>query len=114
VEQGLAITAGSLATLRPLLKSVGNYFGWTTKQSRISGRGYGLSATPQRFAPKSSNFSSHRADDVELLTVEGDPSEKQRDHTHVRSIDDTSRYIQRDITIEIHREAMPASQKVQF
>jgi hypothetical protein len=105
VEQGLAITAGSLATLRPLLKDVGHYFGWTTKPSGISGRGYGLSATPQRF-PQKSTFSSNKTDDVELLTVapdEADP-EKSITNARVRSAEGISLQIQRDITIEIHRE----------
>lgn len=36
VEQGLAITAGCLATLRPLLKEIGYRLGWT-KPSNYSG-----------------------------------------------------------------------------
>ncbi|KAK1995614.1 hypothetical protein LX36DRAFT_581988 [Colletotrichum falcatum] len=35
VEQGLAITAGSLATLRPLLKLIGYRLGWSTKSYPI-------------------------------------------------------------------------------
>jgi hypothetical protein len=38
VEQGLAITAGCLATVRPLLKEIGYRFGWT-KPSTGSGGG---------------------------------------------------------------------------
>ncbi|EFQ26927.1 uncharacterized protein GLRG_02098 [Colletotrichum graminicola M1.001] len=35
VEQGLAITAGSLATLRPLLRIIGYKMGWSTKSYPI-------------------------------------------------------------------------------
>ncbi|KAH7324270.1 hypothetical protein B0I35DRAFT_349064 [Stachybotrys elegans] len=108
VEQGLAITAGSLATLRPLLKIFGHYFGWSTnKPTGMSGRGYGLSATPHKRTQKS-NFSSSKADDVELLAVatdgdERDP-EKTAAHSHSRSNEGMSIQIKRDITVEIHRE----------
>ncbi|KAK2030771.1 hypothetical protein LX32DRAFT_637841 [Colletotrichum zoysiae] len=37
IEQGLAITAGSLATLRPLLKIIGHRLGWSTKSYPIRG-----------------------------------------------------------------------------
>jgi hypothetical protein len=33
IEQGLAITAGSLATLRPLYRLVSDRFGWSTRAS---------------------------------------------------------------------------------
>lgn len=65
VEQGLAISAGSLATLRPLLKQVGYKLGVTT---RPSGAGYGKMGTPgyagSRTGPASRRRGSQSAVDA--------------------------------------------------
>ncbi|KAH6886810.1 hypothetical protein B0T10DRAFT_490369 [Thelonectria olida] len=44
VEQGLAITAGSLATLRPLVARLGLRWGLTSKSSGLRSTGYGTSS----------------------------------------------------------------------
>ncbi|KAI1760064.1 hypothetical protein GGR53DRAFT_526557 [Hypoxylon sp. FL1150] len=57
VEQGLAISAGSLATLRPLLKQVGYKFGITT---RPSGPGYGKMGTTGNIGSRTEPTSRRR------------------------------------------------------
>ncbi|KAH6682206.1 hypothetical protein F5X68DRAFT_242835 [Plectosphaerella plurivora] len=60
VEQGLAITAGSLATLRPLLKLAGHHLGFTSGPTA-----YNLSGPP-RFGHRST---PSRGNDLELSPV---------------------------------------------
>lgn len=62
VEQGLAITAGSLATLRPLLKSIGYRLGWSSKPTGYGT--YNLSSTNNNFFAQRSNISRHEAHEL--------------------------------------------------
>lgn len=55
VEQGLAITAGSLATLRPLLYLAFRKLGITTRNTGQSPSGYGLSGPSKPFRSPISN-----------------------------------------------------------
>ncbi|UPK91751.1 hypothetical protein LCI18_002686 [Fusarium solani-melongenae] len=61
VEQGLAITAGSLATLRPLLKLVAFRLGLTSKPISMPPSGYGVSGHRNTGTGTEGYFSGHNA-----------------------------------------------------
>ncbi|RNJ52182.1 hypothetical protein D7B24_004215 [Verticillium nonalfalfae] len=72
VEQGLAITAGSLATLKPLIKAVGHRFGLTSNPT-ASGN-YNLSSSRMsRLTPKAKLPSDTvRQQDLSYFDLESD------------------------------------------
>lgn len=72
IEQGLAITAGSLATLRPLLFLAMSKLGLSTRAGRPSGPSYGGKSGPLASGPipgKTQTSDSLRPDHYKLSTV---------------------------------------------
>ncbi|RSM19195.1 hypothetical protein CDV31_001871 [Fusarium ambrosium] len=76
IEQGLAITAGSLATLRPLLKLVAFRLGLTSKPISMPPSGYGLSAPRNTGTGTEGYFSGHNAYTLSSVGRDGMPDGK--------------------------------------
>lgn len=76
IEQGLAITASSLATLRPLYRKMAERLGWST---RASSNGRNM-MSPYNRAPSSSNRRKDRSRPFSLMTSKNGAKEEDEEY----------------------------------
>ncbi|KAF2174993.1 hypothetical protein K469DRAFT_612360 [Zopfia rhizophila CBS 207.26] len=88
VEQGLAITAGSLATLRPLLQLVSHKLGFSTRPTGLRPSNYGIASPPSSNALSSRRKGSEAGLDAYSMSTfaQLDGSETRQEEGEVKTM----------------------------